>query len=69
MSRRLRFLRDFQSRHTGERHYPAGAEAEFDSEATAALLAEGVAEVVTTEVRRGQTEPEKPAPKPKRGRA
>lgn len=63
---RVRFLRDFQSRHTGERFYVAGAEVELPSEDAAALIAEGAAERVVLEVRTGQAkaEPAKPKGKP-----
>jgi len=68
----VRFVRDFQSRHTGENFYAAGAKAELGSEAETALIAEGAAELVTIDSRVGQVEPkapEPPAPAPvERGR-
>lgn len=61
----VRFLRDFQSRHTGERFFEAGAKAEFDSEAEHALIVEGAAELVTIDSRVGQVKKEE---SPKRGK-
>lgn len=53
----IRFLRDFQSRHTGERFYPAGASADLESEAAHALIAEGAAERVPIVAREKQAAP------------
>ncbi len=55
----IRFTRDFQSKHTGERHYLAGSKAELGSEAESALIAEGAAELVTIVAREGQVDPAK----------
>lgn len=63
---RIRFLRGFRSRHTGENFYEEGVEAEFESGAAQALIAEGAAEFVPVEVRKGQAEPKvEPKPTPK----
>ena len=51
----IRFTRDFQSARTNEQFYRAGATA--DLEEYAALIAEGVAELVTIEARTGQVKP------------
>lgn len=66
----IRFLRGFRSRHTGENFYEKGVEAEFDTGAARALIAEGAAEFVPVEVRKGQVEPAaepkvEPKPTPK----
>ncbi len=58
----IRFIRDFQSRHTGENFYAVGAKAELGSEAEHALIVEGAAELVTIDARVGQVEPKAPAP-------
>lgn len=65
----IRFLRDFQSRHTGENFYAAGSKAELGSEAETALIAEGAAERVTIDARAGQAQPKgEPEPPAERGR-
>lgn len=60
----IRFLRDFQSKYTGEVFYAAGAKAELSSEAEHALILEGAAEIVTIDARAGQAKPKEEAPKP-----
>ena len=64
----IRFLRDFRSAATGEQFYEAGDEADLDRGSE--IVAEGAAEVVTIDSRRGQVEPKaEPAPATrKRGR-
>lgn len=62
----VRFLRDFQSKHTGERFCAAGSTAEVDSEAAQALIAEGAAELVPLVAREKQAEPKPPANPPVR---
>lgn len=51
----IRFLRDFQSARTREVFYPEGTE--VDLVEAQALVDEGVAEIVTIEVRTGQVDP------------
>jgi hypothetical protein len=58
----VRFLRDFQSMHTGERFYPRGATADLDSGAAHALIAEGAVEAVPLTAREGQAKPKEEAP-------
>lgn len=61
---RVRFLRDFRSRHTGENFYAAGSYAEFESADARALVDEGAAEMVTIDARAGQASPAPPAMPP-----
>ena len=67
----IRFLRDFRSAATGENFYEAGAEIDLDRGAE--VVAEGAAEIVTIDSRRGQALPfedDAPAaPRKPRGRA
>lgn len=53
----VRFLRDFQSKHTAERFYEKGARVELDGEAAHALIAEGAAELVPLVARERQAAP------------
>jgi len=53
----IRFLRDFRSAATDEAFYEAGQV--VDLLRGAEIVAEGAAEVVTVETRRGQAEPSK----------
>lgn len=66
---RIRFLRDFRGRATGEQFYPKGAEA--DLEDGGAVIAEGAAEAVVdeppAEEEEAPPEPETPTV-PRRGR-
>lgn len=62
----IRFLRDFQSARTGEQFYQAGAVADLPE--GAAIVAEGAAEVVTIDSRRGQVRQEEPPHKPTKGK-
>lgn len=54
---KIRFLRDFQSKHTGEIFYAEGSTADFDGEAARALVDEGAAEMVPLVAREGQAKP------------
>lgn len=60
----VRFVKDFQSARTHEQFYPAGAQAELAE--GAALIAEGVAELVTIDARPGQAQPKAPETPPVR---
>lgn len=67
----IRFLRDFRSAATGENFYEAGETADLDRGAE--IVAEGAAEVVTIDSRRGQIKQDETLPfdntrKTKRGR-
>lgn len=63
----IRFLRDFRSAATDEMFYEAGVE--VDLPRAAELVAEGAAEYVTIDSRRGQVkDDEPPAPARKRGK-
>ncbi len=76
----IKFTRDFQSKHTGERFFLAGQQIDLDGEAARAIVEEGAAVFVPLEVRSGQVEPaapemppvERPEPEapaiPRRGR-
>ncbi len=59
----IRFTRDFRSAATGEQFYEAGQEADLPQGAQ--IVAEGAAEIVVIDSRRGQvkTEEEKPTPR------
>ncbi len=64
----IKFTRDFQSAATNENFYTAGTVADLPRGAE--IVAEGAAEIVTIDSRRGQVEPKEdtpPAPV-KRGR-
>lgn len=50
MSTRVRFLKDFRSRDTGEQFFERGQEWQASDEQAAGLLAEGAAELVATEL-------------------
>lgn len=62
----IRFLRDFQSSATNENFYTAGEVADLPRGAE--IVAEGAAEIVTIEARRGQIKEEEKPTKPARGR-
>ncbi len=72
----IRFLKDFRSAATGENFYEAGAV--VDLLQGSVIVAEGAAEIVTIDSRRGQAQPkeeeapsrkeEKPVEPVKRGR-
>jgi hypothetical protein len=57
----IRFLRDFRSAATDEQFYTAGQE--VDLARGSEIIAEGAAEIVTIDSRRGQVEPEPPKAK------
>lgn len=58
----VKFLRDFRSAATGENFYEAGQTA--DLERGAEVVAEGAAEIVTIDSRKGQAQPKDAAPPP-----
>jgi hypothetical protein len=64
----IKFIRDFQSAATGEQFYTKGQEA--DLPLGAQIVAEGAAEIVTIDARKGQAQPKEDVPPTpvKRGR-
>ncbi len=63
----IKFIRDFRSAATEENFYEAGQTA--DLARGAEIVAEGAAEIVTIDSRKGQAQPKEDAPPPvKRGR-
>lgn len=62
----IRFLRDFRSAATNEEFYEAGQEVDLPDGAL--IVAEGAAEIVTIDSRRGQVEPSKGKEEPKEPR-
>lgn len=60
----VRFLRDFQSAHTGETFYEQGAKAEFADADARALIEEGAVEPVPIVAREKQVAPAPPVNPP-----
>ncbi len=56
----IKFVRDFRSAATGEQFYEAGQEADLPE--GAAIVAEGAAEIVTIDSRKGQAQPKDAEP-------